>query len=60
MGARRFALAAGEQARIRVPIRARWRRTLARERRLTVVARARYESLAGGRIGVQRQYRLRA
>jgi N-acetylglucosamine-6-sulfatase len=59
IGALRFALEAGTAKRLRVPIRARWRKRLARERALIVIARARYESLAGGRIGVERRYRLR-
>jgi N-acetylglucosamine-6-sulfatase len=60
MGARRFFLEAGERKRVRVPIRARWRKQLARKRRMTVVARARYESLAGGKLTVERRYTLRA
>jgi hypothetical protein len=60
MGVRRFVLEAGESRRVRVPIRRHWRRKHARGRTLTVVARARYESLAGGRLGIERRYRLRA
>jgi hypothetical protein len=42
-----------------VRIGKRGRRLLARQRRPTVIARVRYESLAGGMRTVERRYRLR-
>jgi hypothetical protein len=56
---RRFDLEAGESRRVAVRIGKRGRRLLARQRRPAIVARVRYESLAGGRRTVQRRYRLR-
>jgi N-acetylglucosamine-6-sulfatase len=56
---RRFFLEAGESRRVKVRIGKRGRRLLASRRRPVVVARVRYESLAGAMRTVERRYRLR-
>jgi N-acetylglucosamine-6-sulfatase len=60
MGSRRFSLEPGQYKRVEVKVRAAIRRRLARKRRLTVRASARYVTLAGELERVTRTYRLNA
>lgn len=60
MGARRFALEAGEYARVEVYVATALRRRLARERRLSVVATARFTTLSGAARTARGDYRLTA
>jgi N-acetylglucosamine-6-sulfatase len=60
MGSRRFSLEPGQYKRVKVEVRAAARRRLARKRRLTVRASARYVTVAGELERVTRTYRLNA
>ena len=60
MGSRRFSLEPGQYKRVEVKVRAAARRRLARTRRLTVRASARYVTVAGELERVTRTYRLNA
>jgi N-acetylglucosamine-6-sulfatase len=60
MGSRRFSLEPGQYKRVEVKVRAAARRRLARKRRLTVRATARYVTVAGELERVTRTYRLNA
>ena len=60
MGSRRFSLEPGQYKRVKVEVRAAARRRLARKRRLTVRASARYLTVAGELERVTRTYRLNA
>ena len=60
MGSRRFSLEPGQYKRVRVKVRAAALRRLARKRRLTVRASARYVTVAGELERVARTYRLTA
>jgi N-acetylglucosamine-6-sulfatase len=60
MGSRRFSLEPGQYKRVEVKVRPASRRRLARKRRLTVRASARYVTLAGELERVTRTYRLNA
>ena len=60
MGSRRFSLEPGQYKRVEVKVRAAARRRLARKRRLTVRASARYVTVAGEFERAKRTYRLRA
>ena len=60
MGSRRFSLEPGQYKRVEVKVRAAALRRLARKRRLTVRASARYATVAGELERVARTYRLTA
>ncbi len=60
MGSRRFSLEPGQYKRVEVKVRAAALRRLARKRRLTVRASARYVTVAGELERVARTYRLTA
>jgi hypothetical protein len=60
MGSRRFSLEPGQYKRVEVKVRAAALRRLARKRRLTVRASARYVTVAGELERVARTYRLAA